>query len=572
MTASAATSSDLLTAATAAILGAPGSTAVGSPLKWLDSEHLMYAANKLTWEKNERRLRGGDYVLTELRRFAWEEEAGASIKEREAEATYINFVAAFADIMVGHLFREAPAPDEGLTFGTLGRVARANANDDPSRAEQVYYNSDGEGNDGSQWNTFWSEEMKWAMATGHRWILVDAPAQQPRHRADELKGLRPYLQSFSPLAVPLWHYDQGRLAYAVVRYKDFAPFFNANGDLVVSNTGLWYLLLVRRGYEGLGPEWAEGGWWKFDPEKAQLDHGTYDATDGEIPLFPLFYQRDKVVSISRPGVTELGQVAVSYMNLSSAADFDAWDSAASIQFLLGATAEVHNLVVAKLKEGSRIVPVPATGEGNIPAIADSNAGAVPAGVFDTRLNRKMVEADRLASMEASVEPGSSGASKRAGFVDTKAPRLALMAGEIESAQNNAIYFFEKFFGAAKPTGAVKWPRQYDLVALSNSITELFNMLGLVQAQSPTLIVRAVVAFLKERQIVTDERDLAVIAQELEGHLATKRANAQAFQDRLDAAAGAQAPSGQGIKPGKPPVALDPNTTGESPEEMPAAQA
>ncbi len=506
---------------------------------WLDNEHPIYAATKDIWEKNERRLRGGEDVLVELRRFEWETlptdspidngdgtytKPGEHYLARQDMATYINFPAMFSTAMLGHINREAPFPDNGLNFGTMGAVRRVSDVTEPSQAEQVYYNCDGTGSDGSQWDNYWSAVAAWAQATGHRWIYVDVPVAPPDRRPsrrDELDGLRPYLVDFSPLAVPDWHFVNGVLQYAIVILKERNPRI-IDGKLEGKDAEKSYLLFVRAGFAGLGDEFAGGGWWKFDKDKDEIvgQTGKWDDTDGEIPFFPLYYQRDKGLhskaAISRPALTEIGQAAVAYMNLSSAADFDAWDAATSILALRGVDEEGYTLFTEKIRQGSRYAPLPSNQDTDgVPEIQDASAGAVVADVFDKRMNAKRIEARELSALEASSTPESSGLSKQAGFLETKAPRLALIASEIEAAQNIAIYFLERRFGATLPTGSVIWPRDFNLVDVVDTLEKYFALQTASGIKSKTLAVKAMTKAGTELGLITDDAEADKVRAEFE---------------------------------------------------------
>ena len=477
------------------------------------------------WLRNEIRLRGGDEVLAELRRFEWEIAGGEKYRSRQSQATYINFPDMFARLMVGHLFRQAPQPGHGLSFGSLGEptIGESSRPQVPPRADDVWWNVDGVGRDGSQWDNFWQAALLRAFATGHRWIFVEASSEAPRSRQDELQGLRPYLVEYSPTAVPDWHYDRGRLEFAIVRPRSRRPVVR-NGTMEGSAYAQGYLLLVRNGFDGLGSRWQGGGWWLFDDEKKFVASGGNDPQagggweklDGQIPLFPLFYERDEGSSLrpamSRPGMKELGQVAVSYMNLSSAADFDAWDAASSVQYLAGVDVEGFNLATAKYAAGNRQVPLPPHQDtGQVPQVFDGSTGAVTAEVFKSRLDSKREEAKEIASREISSSPESSGISKMAGFAEGKSPRLALLAAEIEQAQNTAIHFLEARYGE-QPSGAVSWERDFELLPLRTEIREYFDLVRSSGIRNADVEGRAMALAAREHRLADPETDLeAMIA-------------------------------------------------------------
>lgn len=515
-------------------------------LDWLDTEHGVYEMHADRWRINERRLRGGEAVLEELRPFSWEyteavsggpdvkalqdssSQSGGSTTEhyerRQAEAVYVNFPDMFATAMTGFLLRQAPEPGSALNFGTLGEVGRTRT-DKPTAAELVYFNVDGAGNDGSQWDAWWLSVYRRAFATGHRWLFCEAPMGGASSEQDWLEGRRPYLTEFSPLQVPLWHIEDGVLKFAVVRFYRPSPKIEEGTMVGLNPEDQHYMLLVAQDYEGLGDEFKGGGWWLFDPEKESVEfegegeaHGDWSMTNGQIPLWPVFYDRDRgtteLPSFSRPAITELGQLAVSYMNLGSAWDFDVWDAGGSVQLLLGTTKEAFNITAGLLQRGNKMVPVP-QGDGmtSIPQVYDASLGAVSSEVFTKRLESKRDEARELAAMESTATPESSGVSKRAGFADLKSPRLALMASELEQAQNTAIHFLEMRFGNPQPQGSVAWDREFELIDALDEIRELFSLEVLSKLRSSTAGVQGMMKVIRERGIITDDKMLSTIEGE-----------------------------------------------------------
>lgn len=545
-------------------------------LQFLDSRHEIYDANVDRWVENERRLLGGDHVLPELRRFIWEtqagdaktpqmrDEPGAHYAARQGAATYLNFPEWYVLSMKGHLYRNRPMPGSGLSFGKMGEVRRVRDNSRPTAAELMYYNTDGVGVDGSQWDNFWLGAWCRAAATGHRWILAEAPIERPQNRLAELLGQRPYLVEYAPQQVTNWQFDAGRLSWAIVRITMRRSVLTAAQTPPGSSTSsLGYLLLVRQGVTDLGARFQAGGWWRFDADKNQLTtggQGTWQQTKGDIPMFPLFYERSKGIvpavtdipnapvravasteakpAMSRPGTTELGQAAVAYMNLSSAADYDAWDAAASVRFLLGVDKEGFNLAAEYFNNGHQAVPVPANEQGVVPQVVDGSTGSVTAEVFDKLLGRKLNEAEKLAIQEATGSPDASGEAKRLGFGELKSPRLANIASEIEQAQNIAIYFLELRWGNAEPSGSVQWPREFEIVDVVNDVQKFFELERLSGYRSPTLGTELMVKAARESGHMTDDEDSEKIKREYESSAQNaEKARAALATIGADAAAG-----------------------------------
>jgi hypothetical protein len=499
----------------------------GAPRKkrsFLDSTHPTYRDQYQLWRRNERRMLGGDEILEELIPFDWEHDRGpeSHYNLRKENAVYLNFPDRFASLMVGHMMRQAPEAGGTLSFGTLGDVRRLRDIDEPSPAELFYYNTDGLGSDGSQWNSYWTHVIKGAISTGHRWILAEGPPQQPGNRGREIAGLRPVLTDFSPLQVRNWHYENGKLVMALIDRYTRTLRLNDQGELEGNEGELETLLLTADGFVGFGQEFRNGGWYVFDPEGELKRFGFYEETEGEIPMVALYYERLKAGSqtsaISRSGITEMGNAAVGYMNLASGADFDAWDSATSALALLGADDVGFNVFVAKRNEGNRYAPLPANQDtGEIPKIQDVSTGAITADVFDKRLKAKRQEAVELMLNEIESAPYASGESKRVSFMDAKAPRLAVLASELETAQNSIIHFVELMWGRGRPqpSGAVEWPREFDLLDVAHTAKDFFEIENLAQLRSPTAARKVMVAVTQRMGIVGDTEERTTVEREYE---------------------------------------------------------
>jgi hypothetical protein len=514
---------------------------------FLASKHPAWVEQSPEWRINDRRLNGGLGVLKELTPFDWEvtqlgaSKAGRDVQPdlfryhdmivsppqthyelRQQNAVYLNFPDRFASIMAGHLIRNSPQVGSGLNFGTLGDVRRKQDIDSPSAAELLYYNTDGAGADGSQWRTYWLHVLKGAMASGVRWVLCEGPGVQPKNVADWEKGLRPYLSDYSPLSVRNWQYENGRLMMAIIYRTSRKLRLGPNNELVGNSGEPEILLLTADGFDGFGKEFSKGGWFRFDKEHELTGFGFYDDVEGQIPMTPLFYERrrptEESMAFCRSGVFELGQAAVAYMNLSSSADFDAQDGAASAQAILGADEEGFNLFVRKRNEGNRYAPLPPHRDspGMVPSIQDASTGAIAADVFDKRLKSKRQEAEELMLNELEAAPYASGASKEASFADAKEPRLAVLAGELETAQNSVIHFMERMwgFGKPRPTGSVEWPETFALERPLTEIKEFFQTAKESGLRSPTAETKAYIMMTRKLGITGDDESRTQVEAEV----------------------------------------------------------
>lgn len=514
---------------------------------FLDSTHEVYDANRDLWLRNERRLRGGMEVIRhELERFDWEKKGGDHFDGRVRQATYVNFPRRMASTLVGQVASNAPEPDVGMTFGTLGEVDEGD--DVPSPATMLWRNVDAKGEASSQWRQWWSDVQERAMSTGHRWVLVEAPATDPTGRTveDEIRGERPYAVEYSPLDVPNWQWSTNGLDWIIIALHDTSAFVE-NGEFKQSGRRQYYVHF-RQGYSDLDalapngtPPFSAGGWWKFDDEGDVIDDGRYDATNGQIPVTPLFYrkadegrsgvQRESKVYIedrqdearlrprmSHPGLTEIGQIAVSYMNLGSSGDHDAHEGGSRTVYLVGIGPGDHEKVVKQNEKGSRIIGVPSDSRGEKPEIHDM-AAASASEAIEQRQDRKMKEARLTARDEFSFAPGDSGESKKAEFRQTRKPILVLAAENREEAEQNAIRFFEQRWDRSvnQPEGSVNWSQDFDLEQLISEIERVFTIVRKSGGRSPLLAGRLIRAAVRDAGLdsMFDEDEIDEVVGQIE---------------------------------------------------------
>jgi hypothetical protein len=491
--------------------------------EWLGAEHQEYTARKAAWEREERRLAGQDAVLDELTLFDYEEtKAGEHYKGRQAEATYLPLPMLHASLVTGHLRRHAPTPGKGLDFGALGEVRSRDKITEPTLAELLWYNVDGIGNDGSSWEAWWDDLDVRAQGTGHRWVMIEHPDTTPITLADQQKGARPYAVEYSPLEVPNWYFNAGQLQFAVIRVFVTPPRVEAGQFIIQKAEEMGYYLLVRAGYEGLGEDFVQGGWWLFDRDKKPLPgrDGRWVSTKGEIPLFVHFGRKARGTKnnprMSASDTMELGQLAVEMMNTHSARKFDFWDACSSKTYIVGATPEIMKVATDSYKK-SQLVAIPAnieesTGAVRMPSVYDGSAGAVSADVADKLEVAQWARARRL-SMEKVSTPGESGTSKDAGFAEASAPDLVRRAMLREQSENTFLFFASLRFGKS-PNCSSLWQKDFELTSLMDEIDEMFNTLKMAGTTSATLAVELVMTAIKERGVISDPAKLKVIEAEL----------------------------------------------------------
>ncbi len=503
------------------------------------------------WVTNEARFEGGHRVQDELWRFDWETqrgglgfprrdgvavplapatsdqiylqhegplEAGEHYERRQGSLIYTNFMESLAIDTVGALLKHAPSPVDGLDFGTLGKVRRRkDITDTPSRAELSYYNINGVGIDGSQWDNFWAAQMKLAMVTGYRLIMVEAPSSPgiPVTRAREQQGFRPWLVGLSPRNATNFHYDRGRLSWIIFKTSVRHPRV-VNGRFEGNRAEDEYLLMVRRGVMDLGAEFVGGGWFRFDKERLPIpgQRGTWDKTGGDIPVVPLFYDKHPTM-FGRPALTELGNAGIAAMNIHSAADFDAFDSAGSVKAVVGADEAGFNLFIKKINGGNRYSPLAVNRDTQRPAtLEDATGGQIAADVFEKRLTAILRAVDRIIGSELKSAAPNSGLAQQAGYALASVPRLAIMAGNMEEAQNAILTFLEMRWGETSPSASTKWTRKFELIQLTSTAQAVLQLMQIAGLHSVTLESDIIVSAARSESFITDNAK----AQEIEDQL------------------------------------------------------
>ena len=540
--------------------------------EFLDETHPIWDEHHEEWARRERLLRGGVEVIeTELEKFEWEEESGTHYANRKNQAVYPEFGDVFLRTMIGHVLRERPAAGDALSFGELGSIDRDDGQTSPSRAEMIFYNVNGTGGDGQQFWQWIAAVFQRAGATGLRWGMVEMPPwvlSRAKNEGDEIAGHRPYAVEFSPRVVRNWKIERGQLQWCVIRIVQDTRRV-VDGSMQGSAAEQGYYLLVRTGYQGLGSQFEEGGWWRFDGDKElipdtdnQRGHGTWDKTMGEIPMgLAVWEWEDSAVvesddstipALARSATTALDNLSVAYMNAVSAWRSNMWRAAGGPTMLLGVDDESWNIARAQWMSGASLMGVPTSGDGKMPQVAHSGAAAVESTAFAALLEHMTGEAERMMVQLAASTPDSSGRSKEAGFAETKSPRLTLLAENMESFINTLLRFFELRFGIARPTAYVTMPREFDLAPVEQDIRDFFDTFRRSQLRSAILETEAVIRLAEKKGLVNDENRDAVKNELLESAKASATAGAQEESFLREVLNGGR--GGGGNEPGPEPAA------------------
>jgi hypothetical protein len=526
-------------------------------LDFLDNKHSIYASHEEAWKREERRLAGGDAVLSELIQFSHEE--ATSYVDRQKWARWTNFARLHTTVLAGHLRRAMPLPD----MGELGEIrTRAEQQGDPTDAELFFYNCDGVGSDGSQLPAYMDGVEQRALATGFRWLMVEMPTEatletirasqgrgtgegsSPAAVSDEdvAAGFRPFLVEYSPLSVWNWRYRDGVLCWAVIRMA-----METEMDFDTSQQGDGYYLLVRRGYEGLGDEFKAGGWWKFNSQKVLVDEGTWDDTDGQIPMWQHIGEPGSGTferpSIGQSSTMELGQISADMMNAVSEQRHNARQAAKSINYILGITPDAHAQVLTQQTAGSITVGIPPVlqqdGSIGIPTIWNSAEAVMATQVYDAIIANAFAEAKEIMVRQVTAGPDASGARVDADHAQNTAPMLSRIAATAETSWNTMIYFVEKRFGVVDPTGTIEIPRDFQLRDVMGDIDSMLQTLQGSGLRSPTLERSLALRKADELGLMPDD-DAERTNVEDELTAAAMTAKAAVFKAQLDAVASAAA--------------------------------
>ena len=495
----------------------------------------LYEQHLASWHREERRLYGGDAVLEEL--LQWKGETDDDLAARKLTAGYMPLPKSHATTLTGHLSSQTPDPD----FGNLGKANERPSLENPSLAEILKFNVDGPGQDGSELRPYFDGVQERAIATGYRWVLAEKPGaatlrnirlshgRDPEGKLlkeDIIQGFRPYAVEYSPISVPFWQpLTGGPLDLAIIRMPITPESLIDEEGSFMSAGDLGYYLLVRRGFTGLGNDWAEGGWWKFDPDQDLVPdgHGTWDETLGQIPLLK-FIGEGSPGTTARPAIArsltmELGQIAVSLMTLRSARDYNVLQAAKSVNHILGIKPTEHGQVIVQQDAGSISIGYPPVmgddGAVIVPTIWNSSEGLVASEAFESVIKSGLEEAREIMVKQVTSGLDASGEKVKASFAEGTSPLLSRLAGTRQQAMNTFLYFASLRFGIQNPTANVTIPRDFNLQSVVDDIDEGLSVLKRSWLRSPTLEKNLIIRSMDERGLMPEDKtERAKIEQEL----------------------------------------------------------
>lgn len=490
----------------------------------------LYNQHLASWQRDEKRLYGGDWVLDEL--LQWKGEEDEFYTSRVAQAGYITLPKLHAGTLTGHLSGETPIPN----FGSMGEVRRRDElKGNPSFAELLWYNV-GIGQDGDELLPWFDGVQERSMATGFRWVLVEMPtlavlrsirevnnrdSEGPLTDQDVIDGFRPYPVEYSPTEVPFWQYTNGRLDFAVIRTVHASEnVLDENFNVLSTDKGFY--LLVRQGFKGLGEPFMGGGWWKFDASGQPIeggastwgDKGQRGNTLGQIPMFQFVGERSPGTTdrpaIARSLTMELGQIAVSLMNRISERNWNMMQAAKSVDWIMGIEPKDHAKIVTQQNLGSITIGVPPVilgdGRAAIPTMWNSSAALLDASAFEMVIRSGLEEAREIMIKQVTSAPESSGASKKAGFAEATSPLLRRLAATRQSAMNTFLYFAALRGGFQNPQANVTIPREFRLAPAVDEIEAGLNMLKRSWLRSVTLEKELIVRAMDERGLMPEKKE------------------------------------------------------------------
>jgi hypothetical protein len=480
-------------------------------LTFLDSKHSIYETHEAEWRREERRVEGGEAVRDELVRFSHEDDD--SFAARLDWARWVNYARVHTTILSGHLVHNLPIPN----YASLGTVRpRGDIEGKQSKAELFHYNCDGIGSDGQSLPAFIDGVEQDALATRFRWLRCELPtgadlkairvrlgtalpdsdvpeAPFTVTEEEEMAGFHPFWVADSPLCWTNWRFINGVLVWAVGRVHIEPTTDFADGKPV--NT-LGYYLCVRRGYTGLGEDFAAGGWWKYDSEKLLVEQGDYSDTDGQIPLW-LHIGKPGHGTHERPSIgqsltTELGQISADQMNATSEQRFNLRQAAKSVTFGLGMEPSAHKRVIEQLGDGSIFVAVPGQmnpqGEFTVPTLWNSAEAAMASEAYGSVITAAVAEAKEVMVRQIMAAPDASGARVEAEHQSATVPLLSQLAETMEQSINTGLYFTLRRFGKSHEeasAASVEMDRDFTLRDIVNDIDQMLGTMEKAQVSSPT---------------------------------------------------------------------------------------
>lgn len=524
----------------------------------LDLKHPAYEANLARWQRAERRLRAGEPATAELAPFGFETPDGEEHTRRKTRAVCLPLMHETARKFVDSVSRESPRPgeahtDRGLSFGTLGTVRPAlggvvEGTDDgnapavtgtgltaASRAEMVWTNADGTGDDGAPLETWLDGVHRRSMATGFRWVGVETPPRDPAKTytaADDDGPLRPYAVEFSPTQTPYWRHDHGTLQvlHVVLSVRD--PQL-VDGRLV-DKPETRHLLYVREGFDRFGERFKAGGWWLFTDDGDTLAEGTWEATGGAVPFTRFFYERDpQDPTGARAGLDEVGSIQTGLMDLESAARHDAHVRSSGLIIITNVTKEAHAKGAKQLVGGSNFVGIETNPESTgTPSIHDMASVSASTAVTE-EIDRLFAWFKSIATKELTTAPDASGVAKQVEYEAEVSPRLAHMAKMREEALAFLLRMFELRWGGpgTTPTSFVRFPREYSLEPALSRVLKAAEVIQATGVSSPTISAKLADAALAEAGVVLSEAERTVVRDEIQQG-ATRAAQARAAADDL----------------------------------------
>jgi len=512
----------------------------------LKLRHPAYEADLDRWRRAELRLRAGEPATGELAAFSWEEDGGTSHTARKEKAVALPLMHETARKFVDSVSREAPKPgeaqpDRALSLGTLGEVrpalggygeavAEGTGITRASRAELLWTNVDGVGDDGAPLDTWVDGVHRRAMATGFRWVGVERPQKEPGRTytgADDDGALRPYAVEFSPAQTPYWLIQRGTLQVLHVVLTDRTPRVE-NGHVTDAETTR-HLLYIREGFAAFGDRFKVGGWWLFKPDgdpvtdgagnalEGRWDGVTGPATGGAIPFARFFYERDpQAPSGARAGLDEVGSIQTGLMDLESAARHDAHVRSSGLILVAGVGHEAHKVAAQQMSSGSNFVAIPGDpASTSSPSIHDMGSVSASEAVT-SEIDRLFAWAKAIATKELTTSPDASGVAKQVEYDAEVSPRLAHMAKMRQEAVAFLIRMFELTWGGpgTTPTGYVRYPRRYSLEGALDRVLRAIDSLAQAGVKSPTLLAKAAETALAEAGVGLTEAERATVAEEV----------------------------------------------------------
>lgn len=407
-------------------------------------KHPQYQKMEYVYKFFEDSYKGGsDYVgANNLFKHTFEDAEGH--KDRKLRAYFYNYCAPIVHAYNSFIYRQKIQRDYGnLANDELFQMFLEDADKQGNSYDEIVRNS-----------------SNWASVTGIQFWLIDKPGEKAATKKDEIEQeLYPYMVRLSPRDVLDWGLDKyGRLLWVKVREgSEDADNFEKDTEEVeryrVWYKDRWELYEIRKE--------------QSDKKASKIDEGEHPV--GEVPIVQVLHFSEQPMT----GGSLLNDIA--YVNRG----IYNWCSLLD-EILYRQT--FSQLVMPEDPKSPISDQALGTARGlGFPVEARLaphfiSPDASQAQVLMDQIERAVEEIYRLANLSGAsgVEKDTSGVSKAYDFTITN-NTLSDKATNMEDAELKALRIWAKWQGIADPGISIQYPREFDVIALSDEIDNLIRI-------------------------------------------------------------------------------------------------